>query len=118
MRLLLSIVLLVLSLSVLAQSERYNFSKLDTYTGLSNNQVNTILKDSAGFIWFGTMSGLDRYDGYSFKVYRNKHNDSTSLYDNFVLSLYELPDGKIWVETRRGPCIYSSKAEKFFTDYS
>ena len=60
--------LLVLSLSLFAQSERFSFSKLDTYTGLSNNQVNTILKDADGFLWIGTMSGLNRYDGYSFKI--------------------------------------------------
>lgn len=117
MRLLISIVLPVLSLSVLAQSERYNFSKINTYNGLSHNQVNAILKDPAGFMWFGTMSGLNRYDGYSIKLYRNKHNDSTSLYDNLVLSLYELPDGKMWVDTRRGPCIYDSRTEKFIAGY-
>ncbi|WP_205513608.1 hybrid sensor histidine kinase/response regulator transcription factor [Longitalea arenae] len=118
MRLLISIVLAVVSLSVYAQSEHYNFSKLDTYTGLSHNQVNAILKDPRGFIWFGTMSGLNRYDGYSFKVYRNKHNDSTSLYDNCILSLYELPDEKMWVETRNGPCIYNSKTDKFIAGYN
>ncbi|THU40130.1 response regulator [Niastella caeni] len=117
MRLLILIVLPLLPLSVFAQSERYNFSRLDAYTGLSHNQVNAILKDPAGFIWFGTMSGLNRYDGYSCKVYRNQHNDSTSLYDNYVLSLYELPDGKMWVETRKGACIYSSRTEKFIADY-
>jgi signal transduction histidine kinase/ligand-binding sensor domain-containing protein/DNA-binding response OmpR family regulator len=117
MRSLLSIVLLVLSLSVFAQSERYNFSKLDKYTGLSHNQVNAILKDREGFMWFSTMSGLNRYDGYSCKVYRNKHNDSASLKDNNVLSLYELPNGKMWVETRGGPCIFNSHTEMFDAGY-
>ena len=117
MRLLLSIVVMLLSLSAFAQSERYNFSKLDTYTGLSHNQITAILKDQKGFIWFGTMSGLNRYDGYSCKVYRNKNNDSTSLNDNSILSLYELPYGKMWVETKGGPCIYNSQTEKFDADY-
>src|SRR5687768_16754425 len=97
MRFYLLIALLVLSLSLFAQSEHYNFSKLDTYTGLSNNQVNAIFKDSDGFLWFGTMSGLDRYDGYSFKIYRNNPNDSSSLFDNYILSLYGLPNEKMWV---------------------
>jgi signal transduction histidine kinase/ligand-binding sensor domain-containing protein/DNA-binding response OmpR family regulator len=117
MRLLLSIVVMLLSLSAFAQSERYNFSKLDSYTGLSHNQVSAILKDREGFIWFGTMSGLNRYDGYSYKVYRNKHNDSSSLTDNYILALYELPYGKMWVETRGGPCIYNSHTEEFDADY-
>ena len=60
MRFLIWIVLLLQSLSVFAQSEQYNFYKLDNYRGLSHNQVNAILKDQDGFLWFGTMSGLNR----------------------------------------------------------
>ena len=73
MRFLIWVVLLLQSLSVFAQNEHYNFSKLDTYTGLSNNQVNAILKDQDGFLWFGTMSGLNRYDGYSYRVFRKNY---------------------------------------------
>jgi signal transduction histidine kinase/ligand-binding sensor domain-containing protein/DNA-binding response OmpR family regulator len=119
MRFQISIVLLLLtvSLAVFAQSEHYNFSKLDIHTGLSHNQVNTILKDGDGFLWFGTMWGLNRFDGYSFKVFSKKPGDSTSLFDNFVLRLSELPDGKMWVQTRGTPCIYNSHTEKFESDY-
>jgi len=114
-----SIVLLLLSLSlaVFSQSEHYNFSKLDIHTGLSHNQVNAILKDADGFLWFGTMWGLNRFDGYSFKVFSKKPGDSTSLMDNFVLRLAELPDGKMWVLSRGNPCIYDAHTEKFQTDY-
>ncbi|HEX6426567.1 MAG TPA: two-component regulator propeller domain-containing protein [Niastella sp.] len=117
MRFLISIVLLLLSLAVFAQSEYYNFSKLDTYTGLSHNQVNAIIKDPGGFLWFGTMSGLNRYDGYSCRVFRKNHNDSASLLDNNILSLYELPDGKMWVMTMGGACVYNPDTEKFDADY-
>jgi signal transduction histidine kinase/ligand-binding sensor domain-containing protein/DNA-binding response OmpR family regulator len=117
MRLLVWFGLLITSLSVFGQSEYYHFSKLNTYNGLSHNQVNAILKDSEGFLWFGTLSGLNRYDGYSFKIYRKEPNDSTSLYDNDILSLFELPGGKMWVVTRAGACIYNSEAEKFDANY-
>lgn len=113
MRFLYSIVLLLLSLAVFAQSEHYNFSKLDIHSGLSHNRVNAVLKDADGFLWFGTMSGLDRYDGYSFKKFIKNPGDSTSLLDNFIVSLSELPDGKMWVVTRGAPCIYDSYTEKF-----
>ncbi|SKD00753.1 Signal transduction histidine kinase [Chitinophaga ginsengisegetis] len=113
MRYLFWIILLLQSLSVLAQSEHYNFSKLNTYTGLSHNQVNTVLKDPDGFLWFGTTYGLNRYDGYFCKVFRKDHNDSTSIKDNNILSLYELPDRKMWVSTMGGPCIYNPDTEKF-----
>lgn len=106
------------SISVFGQGGYYHFSKLNTYNGLSHNQVNAILKDDEGFLWFGTISGLDRYDGYSFKIYRKRPNDSSSLADNYILSLFELPHGKMWVITRTGPCIYNSKLEKFDGDYS
>lgn len=117
MRFLLWIALLFFSVSLFAQSEHYNFSKLDIYNGLSHNQVNTILRDADGFVWFGTMSGLNRYDGYSCKIFRNRHNDSTSLYDNYISALYELPEGKMWVMTRDTPCIYNSRTEKFDAGY-
>ncbi|MFC0772174.1 hybrid sensor histidine kinase/response regulator transcription factor [Terrimonas alba] len=111
------IVLILLSLSAFAQSTHYNFSKLDTYTGLSHNQVIAILKDSDGFVWFGTMSGLNRYDGYSYRIFRKNYNDSSSLLDNSVQSLYELPDGRMWVVTMGGVCIYNSHTENFDADY-
>jgi len=117
MRFLIWVVLLLQSLFIFAQNEHYyNFSKLDTYTGLSNNQVNAILKDQDGFLWFGTLSGLNRYDGYSYRVFRKNYNDSASLPDNSILSLYELPGGKMWVSTTGGACIYNSSTEKFDPD--
>ena len=95
MRFLIWIVLLLQSLTVFAQSDDYNFYKLDNYTGLSHNQVNAILKDQDGFLWIGTMSGLNRFDGYSCRVFRKNYNDSSSVLDNSIQSLFELPDGKI-----------------------
>lgn len=113
MRVLIFTVLLLMSFTVSAQSEDYSFSRLDIYNGLSNNQVNAILKGQDGFLWFGTTSGLDRYDGYSFKIFRKQPNDSTSLTDSHINALYELPDGKMWVVTRAPACIYDSHTEKF-----
>src|SRR5665213_995222 len=118
MRFLICLGFLIHSLSIFGQSEYYHFSKLNTHNGLSHNQVNAILKDSQGFLWFGTMSGLDRYDGYSFKIDRRNPNDSSSLIDNYILSLFELPNEKMLVRTSNGYCIYNSDAEKFYTGYN
>lgn len=101
------------ALLVSGQKGNYNFLKINTNNGLSHNQINAILKDSNGFLWFGTMSGLNRYDGYEIKVFRKKLDDSTSLIDNWVSSLSLLPNGKMWVMTRIGPCVYNSSTEKF-----
>lgn len=118
MRFLIWIVLLLQSFFAFAQREYYSFYKLDNYAGLSHNQVNTILKDQDSFLWFGTLSGLNRYDGNTCRIFRKSFSDSTSLPDNSVQALYELPDGRMWVLTNSGPCIYNSHTEKFDTDYN
>ena len=57
--------------------------------GLSNNAVTCIYQDHNGFMWFGTYDGLNRYEGYGFKVFRNKFNDSNSLANNRISALTE-----------------------------
>lgn len=59
-----------------AQNDQFQFSRLDINNGLSHNQVNSILKDSKGFMWFGTLSGLNRYDGYKFKIFKHSSSDT------------------------------------------
>ena len=64
MKRLLLLVLWVWVACFTAASHNYMFKHLEVKDGLSNNQVNAIYKDSHGFMWFGTASGLNRYDGY------------------------------------------------------
>ncbi|MCH5686249.1 hypothetical protein LWM68_19495 [Niabella sp. W65] len=92
--LLLTILFCWANVLVFAQKQTYNFLKVNTGNGLSHNQVNAILKDTDGFVWFGTLSGLNRYDGYEVKTFRRKLDDSTSLKDNSILSLAQLPEKK------------------------
>ena len=89
------------------------FKRLDTRNGLSNSQVNCILKDSKGFVWIGTKYGLNRYDGYRFRVFHSNTKDTTALiYDN-VDNLYEDADGYIWVQQETRYCVYDPKTERF-----
>ena len=81
--------------------------------GLSNNSVRCILQDHRGFMWFGTYDGLNRYDGYSFRVFRNKINDSSSLINPFINTLDEDKKGDLWIGTRQGLSIYNSLTDKF-----
>lgn len=74
---------------VSAHAEIYNFAHLDNSQGLSNNQINCILKDSRGFMWIGTNFGLNRYDGYHVKVYKSIKNDNTSLMYNSIPRIQE-----------------------------
>ncbi|MBS1918596.1 MAG: helix-turn-helix domain-containing protein [Bacteroidetes bacterium] len=97
-----------------AQYNQFQFSRLDITQGLSQNEVNCIFKDSKGFLWFGTMTGLNRYDGYEFKVFRNDLNDSLSLSDNYISQIFEGPENKLWIFTKTGLNIYDPATEKFY----
>jgi len=69
--------------------------------GLSNNYINCISQDKNGFLWFGTREGIFRYDGYNFKPFKNFPGDSTTLINNFIITLY--PDkNNLWIGSREG----------------
>lgn len=111
---LLLFVLLLSSWMVVAQS--YQFKHLEVSDGLSNNSVNTICKDRDGFMWFGTATGLNRYDGYTFKIYQHAENDPGSLPDNYITDIVEMPGGRFWVNTGRGYVLFDKEQDCFITD--
>jgi len=96
-----------------AQNPAYQFSHLDIANGLSINQVGCIFKDSRGFMWFGTIAGLNRYDGYKIKVFKHAANNPNSLPDNYIRSIFEGPGGKMWIKTHNSLCFYDPVTEKF-----
>lgn len=99
-------------------NKSYQFNKLDIHNGLSSNQTECIFKDSKGFMWFGTMSGLNRYDGYQFKVFRHDASDSSSIDNDYILSIQEMPDGKLLIETGDWLNVYNPNTERFSHDLS
>ncbi|MEP6747330.1 MAG: two-component regulator propeller domain-containing protein [Bacteroidota bacterium] len=101
-----------------AQSGQPEFNRIDISQGLSNNQVRSILKDSKGFLWFATLSGLNRYDGYQFKIFRHNQRDSTSLSDDNILRIFEGPDDKLWIDTHSGYNIFDPVKESVNRDFS
>lgn len=79
--------------------------RFDLFTveqGLSSSVIYSINQDKSGFLWIGTGEGLNRFDGYNFKTFKHTPFDSTSISDNWVLSL--LPDsrGDLWIGTHNG----------------
>jgi signal transduction histidine kinase/ligand-binding sensor domain-containing protein/DNA-binding response OmpR family regulator len=98
-------------------AQEYRFAHIDAAQGLSNNHVNTVYRDNAGFLWVGTASGLNRFDGYSMRVFRNEPTDSTSLLHDNVIRLFEIPGGKMGVVTANGICVYDPVTEKFSIDF-
>lgn len=96
-----------------ADSSPFPMSYLGIEQGLSNNTVTTIFKDKFGFMWFGTLDGLNRFDGYTFKKFRNKINDPASLPENTITALEQDQLDQIWVGTRLGVGILDSKTLHF-----
>ncbi|MBK9270070.1 MAG: histidine kinase [Saprospiraceae bacterium] len=87
--------------SIRAQSSE-TFELYNELKGLSNNWVSHISFDSSGFLWVGTRDGLNRFDGYKFKVFRHNKSDSTSLLHDYGQNLYVDQDGIIWIAYHEG----------------
>jgi signal transduction histidine kinase/ligand-binding sensor domain-containing protein/DNA-binding NarL/FixJ family response regulator len=114
--LILGFAMLFISVFAGAQNNQFQFSHLDINNGLSHNDVTCIFKDNRGFMWFGTLSGLNRYDGYKFKIFKHTVSDTTTLDDDYIVSISQGPNNKLWIETRNGFNIYDPKTEKFDHD--
>lgn len=78
------------------------FTHLNTDEGLSTGTVNCVFKDSKGFIWIGTVDGLNRYNAYSIKIFKTDPDDPTSIGGNIISTIAEDHLGRIWVGTRTG----------------
>ncbi|MBZ4191028.1 ligand-binding sensor domain-containing protein [Niabella beijingensis] len=94
-------------------AQQYYFERFQVEKGLSNNTATCVIQDKKGFIWAGTKDGLNRFDGYSFKVFRNTPGDSSSLGNNSVWQLHEGREGTIWVGTEHGIYAYHPEDETF-----
>jgi signal transduction histidine kinase/DNA-binding response OmpR family regulator/ligand-binding sensor domain-containing protein len=91
------------------------FESISTAQGLSQGMVFDLLQDKEGFIWVATKNGLNRYDGYKFKVFSNDPYNSHSLTSNTIVKLFEDSKGRIWAGTEdAGLNIYEKKEGKFY----
>ncbi len=94
-----------------------NFEHLTLEDGLSQSTINAIIQDHQGFIWFGTLDGLNRYDGYEFIVFKHDAADSESLSDNSILALFEDSDGTLWIGTDGGGLNRFNRDQETFHQY-
>ncbi|HEV2480048.1 MAG TPA: two-component regulator propeller domain-containing protein [Puia sp.] len=91
-----------------------HFTALTSRDGLSQSTVNCIFRDSYGFLWFGTQDGLNRYDGYSFTIYRHDAANPRSIADNQIKSIIEDDQHRLWIGTLGGGlCIYDRDHDDF-----
>ncbi len=93
------------------------FQQISIEEGLSNSVVTSIVQDQAGFLWLGTSDGLNRYDGYTFNVYRPNPTDPNSLSDGWINALLADADGSLWIGTRQGGLNHYDARTGNFTRY-
>ncbi|HBO74342.1 MAG TPA: hypothetical protein DD653_06585 [Marinilabiliales bacterium] len=105
----LTLLFMFCSFQVLSLGNDLSFSKLSVENGLSNNHVNAIYKDSYGFIWVGTLEGLDRYDGVEIRPYSSKFPETVEN----VYAIAEDLGRHLWVGTSTGLFRYNSNSDRF-----
>lgn len=96
-----------------SQNRTISFTHLSVKDGLSQNGVMAIFKDSKGLMWFGTRDGLNRFDGYSFKVFRHDNLNPNSISNNFITVIKEDKDGVLWIGTDNGLNAFDRTNETF-----
>lgn len=101
---------------ILAQTQ-YRFVGYNTANGLSQNSVHVIFQDKDGLLWIGTQDGLNSFDGRKFRVYKCNPKDTTTISDQFVLSIEEDALGFLWVGTRSGLNKLDKRTGKFTRYY-
>ncbi|MBN1396764.1 MAG: response regulator [Bacteroidetes bacterium] len=101
-----------------SHNSNLKFTKYSTGMGLSSNYQRCIVQDSEGFIWIGTGDGLNRFDGRTFKVYRNNPKSNTSLKSNIITCLLCDSNGQLWIGTYGGGLSRYNKEKDNFLTYT
>lgn len=100
---------------LLLAAEPFTIEKLGMEQGLSNSYIVGIAQDKQGYMWFATESGLNRFDGQNFRVYRKNALPNTSINSNELNMVYaDTTDNTVWIATQRtGLNAFDTKTEKF-----
>ena len=98
-----------------SQTEQYKFRHLTTKEGLPSNSVNSIIKDSEGFMWFGTDIGVARYDGYNFKTFHIPIDSASTSNSQIVNKILEDADENLWIGTAQQGLLQFDRITETFT---
>ena len=85
-----------------AQPSPIQFKLVEAQNELSHRSIYAITQDHDGFLWIGTVDGLNRYDGYNYKVYKHNPADSSTLSNNLIRVLLVDSQNNLWVGTENG----------------
>jgi signal transduction histidine kinase/ligand-binding sensor domain-containing protein/DNA-binding response OmpR family regulator len=119
-RILLPFFFILLSAKIIAQKEfkfetdqTTRFERINVDQGMSSNNVNCFHQDNYGFIWIGTQSGLNLYNGLDFKIFRNEIDNVASLPSDNIHKIFESTDSTIWICSEIGLSLYDRGSERF-----
>lgn len=107
----------ILISAISSGKERLVFRQLGIRDGLSNGSIKSIFQDREGFIWFGTIGGLNKYDGISFEVFTHKEDDRSSVSVDDISCIFEDSDGVIWIGTFGGGLNKFTQETNRFTSF-
>ncbi len=93
------------------------FRQIDIKSGLSNNDINAIVKDTTGYLWIGTENGLNRWDGNEIITFLSQNGDSTALPNNTIRDLHVDKKGRLWIATFGGGLSRYNPHQATFTNY-
>lgn len=112
-RLLYGCILLLLSTCMARAQSQAIFLGVDQ--GLSQGFVSSVVQCSRGYIWAGTLNGLNRYDGRNFKVYQMSDAAQHGLVSKAILGLYQDDAGRMWVSGGSALQVYCPNSDRFYT---
>lgn len=95
------------------KGQSYYFKHYQADDGLAHNSVTSIIQDRKGLIWIGTRGGLNRFDGYTFKTYKNEKTKFGNIGNNLITNIIEDKNGMVWIGTGRGIFKYDPYKEVF-----
>ena len=108
-------ILVIFGFAPVYSQNRITAKYLGIADGLSNNVVTAVFRDHNSFMWFGTYDGLNKYDGYGFKVFRNIIGDSNSINSNIINKIDEDYQHQLWIGGHRDVSIFNPVTAKFST---
>jgi len=94
-------------------NNQLKFEEFTSKDGLKHHSITEVTQDSKGYMWFGTYNGIYKYDGYTFKIYKNSLQDKNSLIENNIKVIQEDSFGNIWIGTNSGLCRYNREQNNF-----
>jgi signal transduction histidine kinase/ligand-binding sensor domain-containing protein len=95
------VIILYAGFDVYADFKNITFKNVNIEQGISQSTIDVIFQDSKGYIWLGTNDGLNKYNGYDFKVY-NYEEDKNSISNSHITDITEDNNGNIWISTANG----------------